>query len=322
MLELLRSIPGPQFLILFPLLVIAGIAIGRMQINNGRSGLRMPELSEFSPSSIACLRGGWELVLKTAVFSLWQRGVIELVNDTGSETEKTRQLFGTVTIQIKSKQASRYLFRRADGASLPAERIEMAVWRFLETERKPEDFFKAATLQSFVETHVRQSQTELERSGLLRSADQHSNAWLTYLAVLVAVEGIGITKLLLGLSHDKPVAFLAIMMVVAFLAVSIALNPSTKLTPLGKAFLKKLEEHFGWLKDAVKDKEAPGIDPAYAFAIFGTTVLAGTLLYAPFSEAFPARTTGGCGGSGCGGSGCGGGGCSGDGGCGGCGGGD
>jgi uncharacterized membrane protein YgcG len=143
--------------------------------------------------------------------------------------------------------------------------------------------------------------------------------------VVLVVEGIGLAKLFLGLTHNRPVDFLIAMLIAALIAMSIAIKPSAKLTSLGTAFLKRLEEHFEWLKEAVKGKEKPGIDPAYAFAIFGTTVLAGTLLYSSFSEAFPGKTPGGCGGGSCGGSGCSGGGggsgCSG-GGCGGCGGGD
>ena len=321
MLELLRNIPGPQFLVIFPLLVISGIVIGRLLINSGQSGLRMPEPSEFSPSTIACLRGGWELVLKTTIFDLWQRGAIELTSDNSSNNTIAFSLLGKQFTLGKAK-ASAYIFRRAEGASAPSERIEMAVWSFLKTTRKPDDFFKNSTLKSFVETRVRQSQQELERNGLMRSPDQRTQAWMIFLAILVMIEGIGISKLMLGLSHHKPVGFLIFMLFTALFAISISLRPSSKLTPLGRAFLKRLEEHFAWLKDAVKDKEKPGIDPAYAFAIFGTTILAGTLLYAPFSEAFPARSPGGCGGGSCGGSSCSGGGCSGGGGCGGCGGGD
>ena len=320
MLELLRSIPGPQFLALFPLLVMSGILVGRFLINSGQSGLRMPEPAAFPPSTVASLRGGWELVLKTTIFSLWQRGIIELTSEAGADTDKTIRIFGREILRTPAKKADTYVFRRVEGIPVPAERIEMAVWNFLKTGRRPGDFFQDTTLQSFVDIHVRQAQQELERKGLLRSPDQRRHAWLVFLTVFAIVEGIGVTKLLLGIANNRPVGFLSAMLVIALIAFSIALKPSSRITPLGKAFLKRMEEHFEWLKEAVKGKESRGIDPAYAFAIFGTSVLAGTLLYSSFGEAFPGKTPGGCGGSSCGGSSCSGGGCSG-GGCGGCGGG-
>lgn len=300
MIELLRNIPGPQFLGIFSVLVIAGTLVGRFLINSGQSGLRMPDPSAYSPTAVASLRGGWELVLKTTIFGLWQRGTIEM-----------------------SGPADSHILRRAEGIGPPSERVEMAVWNFLKTEHKTDDFFKDPTLKSFVETHVRQLQQEFERKGLMKSSDQRRNAWLIFMAVLAVVEGTGLVKLLLGISNNRPVGFLIALLGIALVAIPIALKPSSKLTPLGKAFLTRLEEHFAWLKEAVKGREKPGVDPAYAFAIFGTTVLAGTLLYSSFSEAFPGKTPGGCGGSSCGGSSCSGGGCSGGGGgCGGCGGGD
>lgn len=105
MLELLQDIPGTQFLILFPLLVIAGIIIGRCAINSGQSGLRMPEPSVYSPTTIASLRGGWELVLKTVIFCLWQRGIIELTNGSSVDTDKTFRLSSAHVQRCQDKVA-------------------------------------------------------------------------------------------------------------------------------------------------------------------------------------------------------------------------
>ena len=60
MLEMLLSIPGPRFLIIFPLLTVAAIMVGRVLINGSRSTLRLPSPAEFDPVTIACLRGGWK----------------------------------------------------------------------------------------------------------------------------------------------------------------------------------------------------------------------------------------------------------------------
>jgi uncharacterized protein (TIGR04222 family) len=291
MLEILRSIPGPQFLFIFPILVMIGIFVGRFLINGGQAGMRMPAPSALSPTAVACLRGGWELVLKTTIFSLQQRGIIEISGTAGAQ-----------------------VLKRAEGASKPAERIEAAIWDFLKTEQKPEYFFKNTMLKSLVDLSVQQLQQDLERKGLMKPAGRSGRDLLIFLAVLVSVEGIGAAKFAFGIIHQKPSGVLAAMMFIALIAISIALKPTSRITPLGTAYLKRMEEHFEWLKDAVKGKESRGIDPAYAFAIFGTTVLAGTLLYSSFSDAFPGSPSGGCGGSsnssdGDSGSGCSGGGC-------------
>lgn len=322
MLEFIRSIPGPQFLLYFSLFTLAAVIVGRLIINAPSRGLRMPEPSSFPPSTVAVLRGGWELVIKTVIFGMWQRGLIEIADDSAAAEGKSFRIFG-LELKSSAKDNSKVL-RRVDGALAPTDRVEMAVWKFLSRSRKPGDVFKDATLRSFVETYVNQTRLELERKGLLKSSGQLRMAWFTFFALLALVMGIGITKLYLGLIYNRPVFILALLLPVALFLLIILLKPWTKLTPLGKQFLKRLEQHFEWLKEAVKGHEKPGVDPAYAFAIFGTTVLAGTLLYASFSEAFPSRTSSnsGCGGGSCGGSSCSGGGCSGGGGCGGCGGGD
>lgn len=319
MLELLRSIPGQLFLVIFPLLVIVAIVLGRRLINGSQAGCRMPEPSSLSPSAIAALRGDWELVLKTVIFGMWQRGVIELIPEEQVSSGGFR-LFG-IELKSSGKKRNSMLLRRAAGATAPSDRVEMAVWRFLAKKRKPDEFFKDETLRAFIKTFVSQSRLELERSGLIKSAGRTRQGWFIMSIMMVLVIGTGLAKLELGLRFGMPTMFLLIMLPFAFMAILIGIRPYEKLTLLGRQYLKRLEEHFAWLQEAVKNGEKPAVDPAYAFAIFGTAVLAGTLLYSSFCEAFPSQTTGGCGGGSCGGGSCSGGGCSGGGGCGGCGGG-
>jgi uncharacterized protein (TIGR04222 family) len=320
MLELLRSIPGAYFLLLYPLIAVAAALCGRYIINLLQSGSAMPEPSSVSPTAIAALRGDWELVLKTVIFGMWQKGAIELVDEATGDSDGSISLMGIKFKKVRSNQTGLVL-RRAAGYAAPSERLEMAVWKFLASERKPDAFFKDDTLRSYVQTHLKHFRDGLERKGLIRTSVQKTQAWFVTVSVIAVVMTIGLAKVELGIRFGMPTIFLLIMLPFVLLSLLVALRPYDKLTPLGKKFLNRLEEHFGWLKDAISSGEKPAIDPAYAFAIYGTTILAGTLLYAQFSEAFPSRLSSGCGGGSCGGGSCSGGGCSGGGGCGGCGGG-
>lgn len=318
MIEFLRSIPGPRFLLLFPLLVALCLAVARFAVRGDRSGDgAFPEPSRFTPAAIAALRGGWELVLKTVIFSLWQRGDLEIVTE---ERGGGFEILGR-RISLGSAGKPARLLRRVEGREPPADRVERAVLIFLRSGRRPEEFFRDATLRSFVETYCASMGREFQRLGLQKSAAERKRSWLATLGVIAVTCAIGGTKLLLGLLHHRPTGFLLLMLAAALPVVFLVMRPAARLTPRGKAFLKRLEEHFGWLKEELGNRQAPAMDPAYVLAVFGAAAVAGTLLYAPFGEAFPARQPGGCGGGSCGGSGCGGGGCGG-GGCGGCGGGD
>jgi len=319
MLELLRSIPGPQFLFIFPLIAFAAIMLGRRLINSLGSGNNMPEPSAFPPAVIAALRGDWELVLKTAIFGMWQRGEIELVQIDGGQ-EKGVKFLG-ITIKSARNNRGDMILRRVAGVPVPGDRLDAAIWKFLSHERKPEEFFKEDTLKSYVDTQLKTYREKLVQAGLLKSPAGRRFSWIVFASMTVPVIWIGLAKLELGLKFGMPSIFLLIMLPFVLLALLIGIRPYEKLTGMGKQYLKRLEQHFAWMQDAVKSGEKPAVDPAYAFAIFGTAVLAGTLLYSTFCEAFPSQTSGGCGGGSCGGGSCSGGGCSGGGGCGGCGGG-
>jgi uncharacterized protein (TIGR04222 family) len=318
MADLLKSIPGPQFLIFFPLLVFVILAVARFVMKNMHyADSTLPEPSRFDPAAIAALRGGWKLVLKTVIFSLWRQGVVEIIPD---EREREINFLG-MKINLGTRLKAAFLIKRAEGSVPPVDRVERAVYSFLKSEKCPADFFRDSTLKSFVETYCQSMRGEFEKLQLLRGVTERKFVWFITLVVLVLIYSIGVTRYFSGIENHRPVGFLVFMLVAALPVVLTVLRPWEKVTATGRGYIQRLEEHFGWLKSEMGKREKPGIDPAYAFAIFGTAAVAGTLLYAPFGEAFPSRQSSGCGGGSCGGSSCSGGSCGG-GGCGGCGGGD
>jgi uncharacterized protein (TIGR04222 family) len=321
MVELLRSIPGPQFLVLFALLVVIVSVLGKMMIARLEEVGHLPGATTFSPSALAALRGGWELAVKTAVFGLWRRNVIEIAGEKGATA---------VSLEKGAPQQLRpgVMLQRRSGVQEPSDPLEKGVFAALAAPKTTPELFADGTLKFVAQHFVTQQNVEFARYGLVRDRDGIQRAWKVTLAVLAVVYGVGGLKLALGIAHHRPFGFLLFMMIIALPVIIIVLSPYGTLTFAGKTYLKRLDNHFAWVRDDLQNGREPQIDPAYAFALFGVTALAGSLLYADFAEAFPRRTPGGCGGSGCGGmSGSdgggsdGGGGDGGGGGCGGCGGG-
>lgn len=303
MIALLKSIPGPQFLILYPALLVIMLTAARLLLRQGGGAALPPDPSRFSPVALAVLRGGWPQALKTALFSLWQRGAVELTDTTAHDLR----------------------FKRNPESAPPTDRFERALWGFLKDERRPADFLNHRQLRAFTESHCRKLEGEFERLRLLKDRAAKRLGWQTTIAVLGVAYALGGSKCYLGLTHHKPTGFLIVLLVVTLPVVLWTLQPWQRLTPQGIAYQKRLEEHFAWLKAELAETEKPALDPAYAVAIFGPAVVAGSLLFATFSNAFPAPMnsggwnnsghdrSGGCSSSSCSGGGCGGG-------CGGCGG--
>jgi uncharacterized protein (TIGR04222 family) len=321
MIEFLQSIPGPQFLLVFPLLVSACLVIAKFLVREEQhQAYSLPEPGRFSPVEIAALRGGWKLVLKTVIFSLLQRNIIRIVPD-----RRERGGAFTRTVFFLGKRArDKYLIKKVKGSAAPANHVETVVCKYLRASRRPAELFNNSILRSFVESYCASIRGEFEQLHLLKSSGERRSVWIVTLTILFVMYSVGGTKCALGFINGRPTVFLVLMLAAALPAVFAVMKPADTLTATGRAYVKRLEEHFGWLKEEMQKQEKPEIDPAYAFAVFGVAAVAGTLLYVPFSEAFPSRQSGGCSGGSCSGGSCSGGGCGGGGcgggGCGGCGG--
>ena len=323
MIEMLLQIPGPTFLLYFIGLSIICIVLGRLWVNaDGSTQYPLPELTRFDSVTIAALRGSWTSVIRTAVFSLWSRDLIEIKGE-GRDTE------------IKSVLA----LGKTSGP------IEEEIFQFLQYTRKPHDLFigekryvsklefnekddfeiiKETSLLSRIRQHLENIYSELEQLYLIRSGSDRSRAWMITMLMFFVIGSVGGAKLYLGITHNRPAGFLAVLLIISLIVLLVILKPWSILTKLGRNYIKALEEHFLWLKESVKLERIPeGIDPAFYIAIFGVGILAGTSLYGLFGKAFPSSKArggffgggcgcffvGGCGGGGCGGGGCGGGGC-------------
>ncbi len=146
--------------------------------------------------------------------------------------------------------------------------------------------------------------------------------FLTALPLLAVLLGAGLTRLVVGLSKDKPSELLIVFLIVGAITTFIIILNRPFRTRRGDQALEALKTRHESLNRRTGWTDTS--DAAMAVALFGTAVLAGTAYHGlhgwyPTQSAGNGGWTSGCG-SGCGGGG--GGGDGGGGGCGGCGGGD
>ncbi|HEX2748466.1 MAG TPA: TIGR04222 domain-containing membrane protein [Verrucomicrobiales bacterium] len=157
--------------------------------------------------------------------------------------------------------------------------------------------------------------------GLKPSTRDHQRAAGAVMVPLLLLLAVGVVKLVLGISRHRPVAFLAVCLVLTLIT-AVGLHSSVKrITAAGRAFLETLMSLRG------RPDEAPAFVSglSYSVALLGIPALEGVAGMEPLLKdlkqhmhAHNSSGGSGCGSSGCGSSGCGGGGCGG--GCGGCGG--
>ncbi len=142
--------------------------------------------------------------------------------------------------------------------------------------------------------------------------------------------GIGVMKVFIGLSREKPVIFLLILLGVSLIAMMVIISRVPRLTKKGEEMVATLHENHGELEKRVLSSQAvSNQEAAIALSLLGPACLVGLGSYLGIDHMLSKHLTnmgksggdGGCSSGGCGGgSSCGGGGCGG--GCGGCGGGD
>jgi uncharacterized protein (TIGR04222 family) len=301
----LRGLEFLLFYFLFSLVVVISIFVLRQRAESGDE----PRIDLGDPYLIAYLRGGEDEALRVAVISLLDRGM--LVTDG-------------------------HLIRRADHVTgdMVNRPIERVVLGKFSVSGEAESILKDTNLK----TALRSYQDNLERAGLMPDAAARSARLRRLLLGLTALGVVGVIKIQIGVSLERPVGFLVVMMIIA-MAVAAAIS-FPRLTARGKATLENITNLYSGLRTQV-NPFGPGsasAELAMCAAVFGVGALAATpFAYAedPFRRTTSSSSCGtssgavdsssscsssdggsSCGGSSDGGSGCGGGG---GGGCGGCG---
>jgi uncharacterized protein (TIGR04222 family) len=290
---------GPEFLLFyfcFSLFVIFSIAVLRRRAESGPA----TKIDLGNPYLIAYLRGGANEALRVAVVTLVDRGML-VMND--------------------------QIIRRADHitSGMAKNAIEYEVLKKFAVPGEAASVFKDDSLKSVFEPY----RHELELAGLMPDSAVRLARLKRLLLALTALGIVGVIKIWIGLSLERPVGFLVMMMIVAMVFTAISSFP--RLTTRGKATLTDITNLYSGLRAQV-NSFSPGSSSA-ELAMFAAVFGVGALSATPFGYArnlFPRATSstscgsscgssdsssgssdGGssCGSSSDGGSGCGGGGC-------------
>ena len=237
---------GPEFLFFyfcFSLVVISAIVILRRRAESGPA----PKIDLGDPYLIAYLRGGEDEALRVAVMSLVGRGMLIM----GAQFVCRA---ANVTDNMVEHPIEREALKRF---SAPDEAISV---------------FKDDNLKSTLQPY----RQKLEAAGLLPDSAARNARWVRLLIALMALGIVGVIKIQIGISLQRPVAFLVFMMIAAMIIVAVCSFP--RLTVRGKATLVDIAILYSGLERRV-NLSSPGSAPAELAmfaAVFGFTALAST----------------------------------------------
>lgn len=295
MIDLLISIPGPQYLLYYSVFAVAVIIISKLLADDdGSEDLSIPDTAVYTPYDIAYMKEGTLHVIKTAIFSLWRQKLIE----------------------VSGMKASEARFNLVKNAPPRENEIENIVYNYLKLPATAAEIERDDKLRREIEKAISAGIERMKKDRLVKSEADSGRAWQwAAFCGLSTVLG-GAVKIVLGIYRGKNVGFLVMLTLIFFFAGFFTICPFSVTTVLGRKFLASSKDKLKWAMDKLKAGNLPeGFDPALLIAVFGISEMGGSP-YELFIDYFASADGGSGGGSGCSSSGCGGGG----GGCGGCGG--
>ena len=136
MIEFLTHIPVSLFVLYFGIFTAICIIIGKLWINaDGSNQFPTPDPTRFDPITIAALRGGWKSVIRTAIFSLWNRDLIRIGMD------------ATIT---QGKHIAQSVPEQGENL----EGIEQDIYQFLQTRKGIRELFQDTHLENPIRKRI------------------------------------------------------------------------------------------------------------------------------------------------------------------------
>jgi uncharacterized protein (TIGR04222 family) len=294
------DLPGPQFLLLYVVLIIAaaGIArlIKRLLVSPQWSDMRRINLDAYEA---AYLRGGARQAIDAAIAMLAQKQLLKI-------SKTTRSISTTGPLP-----AGAHWFEKAVHQTISPK-----------SERQINDIRSSSMLTP----HTERLASQLKDGGLIPADSRWQMARMVSVLVMLAVLLLGVAKIFIGISRNRPVGFLIFLCIIAGIITLVVYNSRPARTRLGNQALEQLRGESAALQMAARTRPhllASG-DVALAIGLFGIEALAftndswtdlKTALQPPIATGSSSSSSSSCSSSSCGSS------CGGGGGCGGCGGG-
>ncbi len=310
MIDYIQQIPGPDFLKYYSIFSIACIIVAWLFTRLDRTFFQnISNDSSLAPVEIALLNNkSYDEIILAVIQNLWHKKLI--------------------TIE-PIKENSPFLHITPTPKPIILQGLEKAVYDSIaDTYGSSKSILADTKLKEKAEPFINASYQSLKDNNMLKNMADKTLFFFNAIIFFSIMAGIGITKLSLGISRQKPVTYLALLLTFFSIAYFFTIIPGFRLSWIGKKLLRKTKSHFNWARSAMPSDQddnflpvllfgAACIDPLFMshFKIQSQPVKSGW-----FSNSNSYATTYGC--SGCSGSacsgGCAGGGCGG--GCGGCGG--
>lgn len=254
------DLAGPQFLVLF---FIGGIttllvAIGVKQFLIAGTAPKRG-LDQFRPEELAYLAGGVERAVEAAVAALNHRGAITIDSAGLKPVDSAPQLSADGVYRgIVDESELTELERFALGEIRQGEK---SIRNLVDRARS----FEPALSESLV------------ADGLL-VADR-SGSQLKAMVVPALWSAMGVIKIMVGLSRGKPVGFL-VMLVIALLVIAFSVTKAPRRTTEGNRIVRDAKRRYAALETTASTApvQLSGQDMSFAYAMFGTAVVAPALL--------------------------------------------
>ncbi|MBI5217889.1 MAG: TIGR04222 domain-containing membrane protein [Bacteroidia bacterium] len=310
MIEFIKSISGPEFLLYYLILVVVSYVLYQIYLKRSDAPLDyvIPDSMKPGAMEIAVLKskGKPAHIIKTVMVGLFDKKLIEIRSD------------GTIC-------------KIADAKNKDLGEIEKIILNYFASPQAPNSIFTNSSIKMTISEKTIGIIEKLKDSNLLKNDVILGRQRRVYAFFFIGVTGIGFIKLILGIMRDKPVLFLILLLILTIFLY--AFSYPKKYSAFGKKYLQYLARQMSGVRDYGNNQSAfpETMDPVMICALFGMGALFAFPEYSAMGSVFPNRnvnysgctscstSSSGC--SSCSGGGGDGGGDAGGGGCGGCGGG-
>jgi uncharacterized protein (TIGR04222 family) len=193
------------------------------------------------------------------------------------DIKETKRYLANSKIEIKSIYST----------NSPSGCFEKEVYTFLSTTVEPKTLFTSKSLKEKIKEYCQPIHSTLQRYGLAKTEEDKRHAKKLFFVMAAPLVVLGGTKLYFGITREKPIWFLVILLFFSINILYKVVSPESIPTPFGKKYVKKMKKQFSWMKNSVKKGIFPeGVDPGFCVALFGAGVLSSASGYALLSNVF------------------------------------